>query len=61
MHMAPRAAAWVAWVVWTCNNPLQGYAVERERTSVRSFFWVRPAGRTFLEVKVLYTADMGKC
>jgi hypothetical protein len=21
----------------------------------------RPAGRTFLEVKVLYTADMGEC
>ena len=20
MHMAPRAAAWVAWVVWTCNT-----------------------------------------
>jgi hypothetical protein len=25
------------------------------------FFLVRPAGRTHLEVKVLYTADMGKC
>ncbi len=24
-------------------------------------FFVRPAGRTLLEVKVLYTADMGKC
>jgi hypothetical protein len=23
--------------------------------------FVRPAGRTHLEVKVLYTADMGKC
>jgi hypothetical protein len=21
MHMAPRAAAWVAWAVWTCNIP----------------------------------------
>jgi hypothetical protein len=20
MHMAPRVAAWVAWVVWTCNT-----------------------------------------
>jgi hypothetical protein len=20
MHMAPRAAAWVAWAVWTCNT-----------------------------------------
>ena len=26
-----------------------------------AFFLVRPAGRTHLEVKVLYTADMGKC
>jgi hypothetical protein len=24
-------------------------------------FCVRPAGRTHWEVKVLYTADMGKC
>jgi hypothetical protein len=24
-------------------------------------FFVRPAGRTHLEVEVLYTADMGKC
>jgi hypothetical protein len=24
MHMAPRAAAWVAWAVWTCNTPQQG-------------------------------------
>jgi len=28
---------------------------------VRPFFWVNPAGRTDLEVEVLYTADMGKC
>ncbi len=33
----------------------------RERASARSFFYVRPAGRTHWEVKVLYTADMGKC
>jgi hypothetical protein len=43
MHMAPRAAAWVAWVVWTCNTCLAGY-VERERASVRSFFWARLRG-----------------
>jgi hypothetical protein len=24
MHMAHRAAAWVAWAVWTCNTPQQG-------------------------------------
>lgn len=28
---------------------------------LRGSFFVRPAGRTHLEVKVLYTADMGKC
>jgi hypothetical protein len=28
---------------------------------VPAAFFVRPAGRTHLEVKVLYTADMGKC
>ena len=49
MHMAPRAAAWVAWAVWTCNNLLEAGAgaglgsapavtVKRERASVRSLF-----------------------
>jgi hypothetical protein len=35
-----------------------------ERRSLKKrtpFFRVRPAGRTFLEVKVLYTPDTGKC
>jgi len=27
----------------------------------RAFFVVRPAGRAYLEVKVLYTPDKGKC
>ena len=31
------------------------------RYAVRPFSYVRPAGRTHLEVKVLYTPDMGKC
>jgi len=26
-----------------------------------ALFLVRPTGRTYWEVKVLYTADMGKC
>lgn len=30
-------------------------------TSEAAFFLVRPAGRTLKEVKVLYTAGMGKC
>ena len=25
------------------------------------FYFVRPAGRTYLEVEVLYTPDRGKC
>jgi hypothetical protein len=25
------------------------------------FFWVRPAGRVYLEVQVLYTPGKGKC
>src|SRR5580698_6604043 len=25
MHMAPRAAAWVAWAVWTCNSTRRGF------------------------------------
>jgi len=36
--MAPRAAAWVAWAVWTCNTGNLLVTVKRERTSVRSFF-----------------------
>jgi hypothetical protein len=31
------------------------------RANTRGFFLVRPAGRTHSKVKVLYTADMGKC
>jgi hypothetical protein len=29
--------------------------------SCRALSFVRPAGRTLLEVKVLYTPDTGKC
>ena len=28
---------------------------------VAAFFLVRPAGRSYLEVQVLYTPDTGKC
>ena len=31
------------------------------RPRKRPFFLVRPAGRTHLEVKVLYTPGKGKC
>ena len=37
MHMAPRAAAWVAWAEWTCNTP-EGYSVKKERASSPLFF-----------------------
>jgi hypothetical protein len=29
MRMAPRAAAWVAWAVWTCNTPQPGMQSKR--------------------------------
>jgi hypothetical protein len=38
MHMAPRAAAWVAWVVWTCNTGRKLVTVKRERTYRPLFF-----------------------
>src|ERR1700678_421975 len=34
MHMAPRAAAWVAWAVWTCNTPQQG--IRSKESGLRS-------------------------
>jgi hypothetical protein len=37
------AAAWVAWAVWTCNNPQRVIWFERERASARSFFCVAAA------------------
>ncbi|MEA3160801.1 MAG: hypothetical protein QOD95_2349 [Gammaproteobacteria bacterium] len=48
MHMAPRAAAWVAWAVWTCNTGNQLVTVKRERTSVRSFFFGCDFGAAYL-------------
>jgi hypothetical protein len=39
MHMAPRAAAWVAWAVWTCNTGRKLVTVKRERTSSPLFFF----------------------
>src|SRR5579863_2538153 len=38
MRMAPRAAAWVAWAVWTCNTPHQGIRSKRADLRIRSFF-----------------------
>src|ERR1700722_2744709 len=39
---AAAVAAWVEWVVWTCNTGNQLVTVKRERASVRSFFWGVP-------------------
>jgi hypothetical protein len=62
MHMAPRAAAWVAWAVWICKTYSRRFTVDTRAGFGPLFFLVvHPAGRTHLEVKVLYTADMGKC
>src|ERR1019366_5354500 len=44
MHMAPRAAAWVAWVVWTCNTP-EGYSVKK-RAGFSPLFFLSVLQRT---------------
>jgi hypothetical protein len=62
MHTPAAVAAWAEWVVWTCNyQQPAGYSQKRADFKSALFFVVRPAGRTHSEVKVLYTADMGKC
>jgi hypothetical protein len=45
MHMAPRAAAWVAWVVWTCNTGRKAGDSQKE-SGLRSplFFYGGAAG-----------------
>jgi hypothetical protein len=68
MRTAPRVAAWAAWAAWICNRAIAGGItacndwLQSQESGLRpALFFVRPAGRTHLEVKVLYTADMGKC
>jgi hypothetical protein len=52
MHMARRAAEWVAWAEWTCNMPLQakpasaGYS-QRERASARFLFCASGRAHSF--------------
>ena len=67
MHTAPPAAAWAAWAEWICNSAIAGgsppavpYCSFR-RAGFGPLFFVRPAGRTLLEVEVLYIPDTGKC
>jgi hypothetical protein len=38
MRMAPRAAAWVAWAVWTCNTPQPGMQSKRAGFGPLFFF-----------------------
>jgi len=50
MHMAPRAAAWVAWAVWTCNTPhcgahLQWSGDSRKRAGFGPLFFCGAPGR----------------
>jgi hypothetical protein len=51
MHMAPRAAAWVAWVVWTCNTPHR-VTVEESGPLARFFFMMCVLG-TRVDVRQL--------
>ena len=46
MHMAPRAAAWVAWVEWTCNTPHR-VTVEKSGLLARFFFGMCVSGTRF--------------
>jgi hypothetical protein len=39
MHMAHRAAAWVAWAVWTCNIPQRGIRSKESGLRPALFFW----------------------
>jgi hypothetical protein len=40
MHMAARAAAWVAWAVWTCNTLKQG--IRSKESGLRSALFFCP-------------------
>jgi hypothetical protein len=56
------AAAWAAWAEWTCKAARLYRSKRGPGGDSRAFFFlVRPAGRTYLEVEVLYTPDTGKC
>jgi hypothetical protein len=43
------------------RNGILQFGVWERGPSGRVFYLVRPAGRTHLEVKVLYTPGKGKC
>ena len=46
MHMAPRAAAWVAWAVWTCNTPHR--VRSQKRAGFGPLFFLCAPGRAHL-------------
>jgi hypothetical protein len=50
--------------ITSISNPLRRKIIrdsKRRGSRGLSFSFVRPAGRTHLEVQVLYTPDRGKC
>jgi hypothetical protein len=63
------ASAWhrVSWCSWCCQKKEEKSGLIIYETYEKgwgrngsAFFVVRPAGRTYLEVQVLYTPDRGK-
>jgi hypothetical protein len=40
---------------------MTAHCITKKERPAALFFLVRPAGRTYLEVKVLYTPGKGKC
>jgi hypothetical protein len=54
MHMAPRAAAWVAWAVWTCNTPQQG--MRSKESGLRSALFFAQSRLTTGHWKIQYHA-----
>jgi hypothetical protein len=44
MHMAPQAAAWVAWAVWTCNTYTRRFTVIKRAGFGPLFFCALKAG-----------------
>ena len=64
-----KEGAWAAAGILACRGQRAKPFGQKEKESTllrgkpawAGFFFVRPAGRTHLEVRVLYTPGMGKC
>jgi hypothetical protein len=55
MHMAHRAAAWVAWAVWTCNTPQQGIWSKESGLRPALFFCAPGRAHSFGDESPLHT------